>query len=201
MKALSASWGIAILAGGEGRRIGGKKPERYDMGIRLIDRALSRAEAWGAPMALCLKNPEQIADLPPSLTVLLDPPGEAGPTGGLVSALSWARGLGLNGILIMPCDMPDLHEGLWAHLLAEAVRDGSEDAVCFMPIDEMGFCPVLSLWRASALEGVIAALAVGRTALKHLIADLDGRHVRVPEGWLGRNVNAPEDLRPAIAVS
>jgi molybdopterin-guanine dinucleotide biosynthesis protein A len=37
---------IVILAGGEGRRIGGGKPQRMLGGETLLDRALGRARSW-----------------------------------------------------------------------------------------------------------------------------------------------------------
>ena len=190
-----SKWGVAILAGGQGVRMGGRKPECIDAGQRLIDRALGQAQRWAPNICLALRTPGDI-------TVVLDPPGDIGPAAGLIAALTWAQSQNLAGLLTIPCDMPDLHYGIWERLLTEVeiASISGNTALCFMPVDTRGFCPILTLWRTEALPSIREAVAGGRHALKHLISDLGGRWVAVPDGWLGRNINTPDDLRSSLAM-
>jgi molybdopterin-guanine dinucleotide biosynthesis protein A len=195
-----SKWGVAILAGGQGVRMGGRKPECIDAGQRLIDRALGQAQRWAPNICLSLRTPDQIPDLPGDITVVLDPPGDIGPAAGLIAALTWAQSQNLAGLLTIPCDMPDLHYGIWERLLTEVeiASISGNTALCFMPVDTSGFCPILTLWRTEALPSIRETVAGGRHALKHLISDLGGRWVAVPDGWLGRNINTPDDLRSSL---
>ena len=84
---------IVILAGGEGRRIGGGKPARLLGGQSLIDRAIARAWSWSVPVLVAAREGGDIGD---------DPAVE-GPLGGVAAALA------LGGdVLTIPCDMPFL---------------------------------------------------------------------------------------------
>jgi molybdopterin-guanine dinucleotide biosynthesis protein A len=131
---------IVILAGGEGRRIGGGKPLRMLGGETLLDRALGIARGWSDEVL--------IAD------GKTDAPGIEGPLGGVAAAL----GLGTD-ILTIPCDMPflpaDLPERLGRTREAAAVAESGGR-----------LHPVCALWRARAAEGLAAYAATGRRSLR-----------------------------------
>jgi molybdopterin-guanine dinucleotide biosynthesis protein A len=130
---------IVILAGGEGRRIGGGKPLRMLGGETLLDRALAIARRWSDDVA--------VAD------GRTDAPGIEGPLGGVAAALGYGR-----EILTIPCDMPflpgDLPERLGRTGKAAALaRSGGR------------LHPVCALWRARAADGLAAYAASGRRSL------------------------------------
>ena len=52
---------IVILAGGEGRRIGGGKPQRLLGGETLLDRALRRARSWSDEVLVAARHGGDIA--------------------------------------------------------------------------------------------------------------------------------------------
>ena len=96
---------IVILAGGEGRRIGGGKPQRLLGGETLLDRALRhRAELVGRRAG----RGRHGGDARPAIE---------GPLGGVAAALA------LGGdMLTIPCDMPFLPDDLPERLAERARR-------------------------------------------------------------------------------
>ena len=134
---------IVILAGGEGRRIGGAKPLRMLGGRSLIDRALERARCWSDMVLVAAREGGDICD---------DPAVE-GPLGGVAAALA------LGGdVLTIPCDMPFLPDDLPARLVGGMAAT--------MAASGGHLHPVCSLWKAEAAAGLPAYLATGRRSLK-----------------------------------
>lgn len=51
---------VLVLAGGEGKRMGGAKPERMFGGRRLIDHAIDAARRYGEQVAIGLRAADQL---------------------------------------------------------------------------------------------------------------------------------------------
>lgn len=167
---------IVILAGGEGRRIGGGKPQRMLAGETLLARALGIARRWSDEV--------MVAD------GSTDVPGLEGPLGGVAAAL------GLGGdVLTIPCDMPflpaDLPERLGRTRAPAAVAESGGR-----------LHPVCALWRAPAGDRLAAYAASGRRSL-HGFAEAVG-HAAVAWGTDPFdpffNVNDADDLARAEAI-
>jgi len=164
---------VVILAGGEGRRIGGGKPLRMLGGETLLGRALRIARGWSDDVL--------VAD------GTTDVPGIEGPLGGLAGAL------GLGGdVLTIPCDMPFLP----ADLPERLDRQGEAAALA-----ESGgrLHPVCALWRARAADGLAAYAESGRRSL-HGFAEAVGYEAVVwPTDPIDPffNINDPDDLARA----
>jgi molybdopterin-guanine dinucleotide biosynthesis protein A len=130
---------IVILAGGEGRRIGGGKPQRMLGGETLLARALDIARLWSDEVLIA----DGGSDLP----------GIAGPLGGVAGALAFGGDL-----LTIPCDMPflpaDLPERLARTSAAAALAESGGR-----------LHPVCALWRARAADCLAAYAASGRRSL------------------------------------
>ncbi|HYD11309.1 MAG TPA: molybdenum cofactor guanylyltransferase [Allosphingosinicella sp.] len=133
---------IVILAGGEGSRIGGGKPQRLLGGETLLERALRRARSWSDDVLVAAREGADIAD---------DPAVE-GPLGGVAAAL--ARG---GDVLTIPCDMPFLPDDLPARL--------SGGAAARVAASGGRLHPVCALWKAQARDALPAYLATGRRSL------------------------------------
>ena len=178
---------VVILAGGEGRRIGGGKPLRRLGGRTLLELALERAHGWSDSVAIAVRHGGQVGDT--DVPVLTDPPGLKGPLGGLASALRLER----ETVLTIPCDAPflpdDLPERLAAalpgHCAALAASGGRVHPVC-------------ALWRTDALAEVRRYAASGRGSLIGFAETVGYAAVEWPEGAFF-NVNSPEDLAEAEA--
>ena len=133
---------IVILAGGEGRRIGGGKPQRLLGGETLLDRALRRARSWSDEVLVAAREGGDIAD---------DPAIE-GPLGGVAAALA------LGGdVLTIPCDMPFLPDDLPARLTGEGA--------VILAASGGRLHPVCALWKDAARAALPAWLKTGRRSL------------------------------------
>lgn len=176
---------ILILAGGDGSRIGGGKPQRMLGGATLLDRAVARARAWSDCIAVSARSRGQIGatDLP----LLRDPPGLEGPLAGLAAA----RTLDRPTILTLPCDMPFLPDDLADRLAAALSGHGAALAASGGHVH-----PVCALWRSEALDRLDAYAATGRRSLIGFAETVGYAAVEWP-GEPFFNVNSPADLAEA----
>lgn len=133
---------IAILAGGEGRRMGGGKPHRPLQGKPLLAHVLAAVPAdvicGGADLAGF------------GLPLLADPVDGAGPMAGVAAALVEAERRGLAGALTLPCDTVSLPGDLLerfsaATLPAVAVAGGRQ-------------MPTIALWPVNFLPDIMRRL-------------------------------------------
>src|SRR4051794_7268793 len=85
---------VAVLAGGEGRRMGGMKALRLFRGAPLVAQALALARAWSDQVVVAVREPGQVAgavDAP----LAFDRADIPGPLAGLAGALDYTQGLGM----------------------------------------------------------------------------------------------------------
>lgn len=180
---------VVILAGGEGRRIGGDKPLRMLGGERLIDRVLRLGRLWSDDLRLALREPEQVPCS--GVLILVDDPAIRGPLAGLKSALQAAREARRGFALTIPCDVPflppDLGAGLHAAIgprLAAVAATGPD------------LHPTCALWRTEALDRLPPYLDSGRRSLLGFAKAVGfARAQWAADRFL--NVNSPSDLAEA----
>ncbi len=180
---------IVILAGGEGRRMGGGKPLRVLGGQSLIERALRRAHCWSDDVRVALRSPGQLPA--GGAPVLLDDPALAGPLAGLSSAACAARQTGRSHLLTIPCDMPFLPDDLLPRL-----ADAIGQAGVAVAASDGQLHPVCALWSAAALDELKAYSEEGRRSLTGLAERVGRVAVDFPAGALA-NVNTPDELAEA----
>lgn len=182
----------AILAGGEGRRMGGAKPLRPWGEASLVVNALRLASAAGEAPILVLRRPDQAGELP--ARIVLDRPDVEGPLGGLAAALGEARRMGRDAVLTLPCDMPLLPADLGARL-AERL-EGEPRALAAAPRAGDQIHPVCALWRTGSLDRLEAYLASGRRSLHGFATACEALIVDWPQDCepLFANANTPEEL-------
>ncbi|TAJ70281.1 MAG: molybdenum cofactor guanylyltransferase [Phenylobacterium sp.] len=182
---------VVVLAGGAGSRIGGAKPRRRLGRTTLIGHALDLAQAYGRQVAVAVRDESQVSGAVEA-RLLLDDPDIEGPLAGLASALGFARGLGADWVLTLPCDSPRLPPDL-ALRLQQALRLGEAAALA-----RSGgrLHPTCALWRVGCLEALTAYLATGRRSLKGFAATVGMRVVDWPlaETDPFANANTPEEL-------
>lgn len=170
---------IVILAGGEGRRIGGGKPQRLLGGETLLDRALRRARSWSDEVLVAAREGGD----------LQDDPAVEGPLGGVAAALA------LGGdVLTIPCDMPFLPDDLPARLRSEAVAT--------IAASGGRLHPVCGLWKTGAVAILPAYLATGRRSLTGFAEAVGYQAVEWPAEPVDPffNVNDEADLARAEAL-
>ena len=182
---------VVVLAGGEGRRMGGEKPRMAWGRTTLIGHALAQARALGRDVAVAVREERQVeGDVEARL--LLDEPAIEGPLAGLASALGFARGIGADCVLTLPCDAPRLPSDL-AERLVVGLGSGFDVAVAR---SDGRLHPTCALWRATARDALPAYLATGRRSLNGFAATLG----MSPVDWSAMggdrfaNANTPEEL-------
>lgn len=180
---------VLVLAGGEGRRIGGGKPLRRLGGSTLLERALATARGFSDRVAIAA----DVTEIgPQDVPVLADLPDCHGPLGGLAAGLAWA---GEGRLLTLPCDLPFAPADLLDRLAAV-------DAPVVVPASGGFLHPVCALWEVSVLEAVPVYRASGRRSLKGLAEDAGQVAVEWPTAPFDPffNVNTEDDLATAEAM-
>jgi molybdopterin-guanine dinucleotide biosynthesis protein A len=152
------AFAVVVLAGGEGRRIGGGKPLRRLAGETLVARAVRTARGWSDEVRVAVRDEAQVEGV--DVTLLHDDPEIEGPLAGIAAALRFARARGDVAVLTITCDSPFLPEDL-ATRFAAAIGDRA------VAVAASGgrIHPACALWRVAALDGLPAYLATGRRAL------------------------------------
>jgi molybdopterin-guanine dinucleotide biosynthesis protein A len=191
--ALPIDTAVVILAGGEGRRIGGGKPLRRVAGATLIDHALRHAMALSPFVAVSVHDRGQLGAIA-GVPLLVDGQGE-GPIAGIAAALGFARSQGLGFVLTIPCDTPLLPPDLLTRL-SEALGAAHGAAVA---TSGANIHPSCALWRSRAAESLPAYLASGRSSLKGFAAQVGMIEVEWPASPFDPffNVNSVDDLATA----
>jgi len=180
-----------ILAGGEGRRIGGAKPLRRLGDRPLIDRALDLARRWSATIAVAVRDPVQV----PSVNAqVVEDDAIEGPLGGLSAGLRFAQNENCPFLLTIAADMPflppDLLNRLWI---------GIGERCCAMASSGGHAHPVCALWRTLALDQLDAYVSSGERSLKGFAAHIGAVEVEWPAGQDDPffNINSAVDLAEA----
>ncbi len=189
-----------VLAGGEGRRLGGRKAELSLGALNLAQRA-ARALMPLCSTVLVSVGPGQANPAPRFDAVEDAPPAGRGPLAGLAAAFA---ATGRADLLVLACDYPGVETPLLARL-AEAAT-GEEDLV--LPTDPAGRDhPLVAFWRRSAQATVCEAVAAGRFKVRGLLAELRVRRLGPAElaGFdLDRqlaNLNRAEDWEAWLAAA
>jgi molybdopterin-guanine dinucleotide biosynthesis protein A len=181
-----------VLAGGEGRRMGGGKPLQAFGDGTLIARALELARGYANDVAVAVRDPVQAGGYDARL--IRDNPAIEGPLAGLAAALDDARSQGVDAVLTLPCDAPQLPSDL-ARRLADALTE-TPRAEAAIAASGGQWHPVCGLWRASARDRFPEYLASGARSLRGFA---EACHAVVVE-WSTApadpfaNANTPEEL-------
>jgi molybdopterin-guanine dinucleotide biosynthesis protein A len=183
---------VVVLAGGEGRRIGGAKPLRRLGDETLLARALDHARSWSDEVAVSVRDGD--AGVGANVPVLADDPAVEGPLAGIASALRHAESIGREAVLTVPCDTPVLPDDLAERLVASL-----GEAAAALAASGGRLHPTCALWRTRALDGMASYLASGRRSIHGFAAANGHATVEWPVGprepFL--NINDSADLAQA----
>lgn len=181
-----------ILAGGEGRRMGGQDKGLVELcGKPLVTWVLDALKRQTRPVERILISANR--SLPDyaryGCPVLRDVyPGPSGPLAGIHAAL---LGTPAEYLLVVPCDIPllpdDFVEQLW-----QVMQNNRTDLVYARCGTEPAYSAVC-LMRRSVLDSVTERLTRQELRLGSWYAEINGMPVDLPPGTLG-NVNSPDDL-------
>lgn len=186
-----------ILAGGDGRRMGGADKALLPLGGEtLVDHVLARVAPQVAELALSANgDAARFARL--RLPVLADA-ARLGPLSGVLAGLRWAAAAGADAVVTAPVDAPFLPCDLVPrlHMAAEGSAQGLAVAASGGRLH-----PTFGLWPVALLAPLAAFLDSGAKpkvmdfALAHGAATAD-----FPDDGAFANLNTPEDLARAEAA-
>lgn len=189
---------IVIAAGGEGRRMGGGKPQCRLGGRSLLEHAIARAASQSDCLAIAVRDAEQVAHS--YLPVLDDAEPGLGPISALASAFRFAAGQRRARVLLIGCDQPFLPLDL-AQILSAALGDHQ----VAMPVRGDKFQPLAALWRVdeAALADYIAGGGrslwrfAAQRGVVHVVWPIDSGAPDPPAPDPFANINDPATLAAA----
>lgn len=182
---------VAILNGGRATRYGGAdKSALVVNGRTILEHQLEAARAVTDDILLVGRTD---GSTPAGVRTIADRVADAGPLGGLDTAMAEARG---EAILLLACDMPGVTgEFLDALALLAPVADA------IVPKTERGYHPLCAVYRRRCHRTVARRLAAGQWKMLDLLNDLSVRTVETreleafgPPLRLLVNVNTPAAL-------
>lgn len=187
---------VAVIAGGEGRRLGGVTKATLDIGGEpLIDRVLSRLRPQVRDIAVCVRNEAEWLDTVRD-PVLLDLPAFEGPLAGLASALVWVATLPhIKTLVTVGIDYPFLPADLVSRLSGgpgiAVARSGRQQHY------------LIASWPVALREPLLQGIAKGERAVHRLQAKFPVAEVEWPCQPVDPffNINTPEDLENARSLA
>ena len=204
MKKINEVIPCVILAGGKGRRMGGKEKGLINLLDRpLISYVLEKVSGKAAPIALNINtNFEKFKNF--GYEILEDPlKGHLGPLVGILASLNWAKKIKQKWVLTLPCDTPFLPQNLIESLLK--VKNENPD-VDLVVAKSRGFNhPVIALWKTDNNLILKKAIEEGIRKIDIFTSQLKTAHVNFDEIDKSRsdpftNLNSPKDLIIAMQI-
>ena len=195
-----------ILAGGQGRRLGGgDKSQRLLAGRPLLDYVVDRIRPQLAPRRLVLNaNGDANRFGAVGLPVIADTmPGQPGPLAGILAAMMAARACSppCHWVFSVPTDTPFLPRDLLQRLLRE-LTTGKAGIV--LAASAGGLCQVCGLWPLQLAGDLAQSLAGGQNGVLAWASRNRMSTVVFPPEVIGGqpcdpffNINSPEDLAVA----
>ncbi|MGH9535725.1 MAG: molybdenum cofactor guanylyltransferase [Terriglobales bacterium] len=182
---------IAILAGGQSRRMGRDKALLPWRGQPLLAHMIQTARAAGAATVIISGAPEKYAAFGPCLR---DEWEAAGPLGGIATVL---RAAAADRVLMLACDLPEMTPGFLGWLWAQSGPGAW--TVPLTPPEQLE--PLCAVYAASLLPLLEAALATGEAKIARALAAAPQRRLSAAAlaaaGFapdIFRNCNTPADL-------
>lgn len=186
---------VAVLAGGQSRRMGRDKALLPLGGQPLIERVLAAARPLAYP-GLIVGDPAAYGHF--GWPVLPDCRPGRGPLGGLYTAL----GTTAAPVLLLACDLPFLTSAFLRYLVGQR---GPHQAV--VPHTAAGLQPLCALYEPSCMAAVEAAMQADQLGMRRLLSNLSLGLVREKDwrpyderGLLFANLNAPAEYQRAQAA-
>ena len=189
----------AVLAGGEGKRLGMDKTTLHIGGCSLLDHLVAfLREMFPLILLVVQKQGSPLADVEADgVTVVADVIGGKGPLVGIYTALCNSPA---PYIFVMACDMPYPSRELISRMLAVAP---GRDAV--VPRRGEYIEPLFAVYRRDIAGRIKERIEGGRLKIHELIGELDVRYLEEeeiaacdPQFRSFFNINTPEDLEAAF---
>jgi molybdopterin-guanine dinucleotide biosynthesis protein len=193
-----------ILAGGKGRRMGGKDKALIPLLDRpLLSYVLESISGHVAPIALNINtNLDKFSEF--GYEIIEDPiKGHLGPLAGILASLNWARKLNQKWVMTLPCDTPFLPKNIVKEMIKLKNKELDVDLVV---AQSKGYNhPVIALWKSDlnlklekALNEGIRKIDIFTSNLKVAYVDFDKINNDNFDPFT--NLNSPLDLIKAQQI-
>jgi len=193
-----------ILAGGKGRRMGGKDKALIPLLDRpLLSYVLESISGHVAPIALNINtNLDKFFEF--GYEIIEDPiKGHLGPLAGILASLNWARQLNQKWVMTLPCDTPFLPKNIVKEIIKLKNKELDVDLVV---AQSKGYNhPVIALWKSDlnlklekALNEGIRKIDIFTSSLKVAYVDFDKINNDNFDPFT--NLNSPLDLIKAQQI-
>jgi molybdopterin-guanine dinucleotide biosynthesis protein A len=188
---------LAILAGGEGSRMGMPKGELH-VGDEPILAYLLRRLQWGGPtMLVTAPGRERPPGWEKFDREVVDPVAGLGPLRGVLTALSSAAS---HVVVVSTVDMPGVRREQLNWLVDQL--SARPQVLGVMTRREKSVEPFPAAFRAEARNRIMLEIASGRLSVQGLCDDDEFAVLPAPAEWgesVWTNLNRPEDLRAFLS--
>ena len=142
-----------LLAGGANRRYGSHKALATVDGTSILDRGLQTLDRVCHEVVIVANEPEPYSDA--GRVIRPDSRPGTGVLGGILTAVGWAAELGLEGALVLACDMPFVPPELLMELVERSDRHGVSIAASGGRRGLEPLCAVYGVECATSIESVL----------------------------------------------
>lgn len=193
---LGQSFSLAIIAGGQSRRMGRDKAFLKLGGKALIDRVIERSADLGQAETILITNkPAHYAHL--GLPMHRDILPDKGSLGGIYTALAQANN---PDVLVLACDMPFISTELLRFMIGQV----SEDTDIVVPRAEGYPQGLHAIYKKTCIAPIAEQLAANRLKIIRFYDQMRVRYLDEaeyarfdPQGRSFANVNTPAELAEA----
>ena len=185
---------LAILAGGQGSRMGGPKGEIRIGGQPILSYLLDRF-SWPGPILLVTAPGREH---PPAWErfdrEVVDPVSDQGPLRGILTAL---ENLKTPLLLVATLDMPGVQRSQLLWLLDEMRKSPKRLGLMLRRSEGKTIEPFPSVFRTDARDTINRRIQSGRLSVQKLVEEKSFETVVAPASWdpqIWANLNVPADL-------
>jgi molybdenum cofactor guanylyltransferase len=182
----------AVLAGGQGRRMGGQKATVLLAGQPLIAYPLQALAGTVAEVRIIAKPDTELPSLA-GITVWIEPQFPRHPLVGIVHALALAEG---RPVLVCACDLPLVTPAL----LRALYREDPGDAPAVLASAGSEVQPLLGCYRPAGLELLRALIVDDQIPMRAAAQAIGAHRLEVADRDELFNVNSPVQLLQAAAM-
>lgn len=185
-----------ILAGGQGRRMGGDKGLTQLRGRPLVEWVIDALRPQGTEIVISA-NGNLSAYAVFGYPVVQDTvPGHAGPLAGVLAAMQYTSDqAGSEWVVSVPCDTPYLPGDLVARL-----RKAAGEGQAAVAVANGRRQPTVAIYRRQVLPALVRYLASGERRVGDWLRTVDAREAVFEDEQAFFNINSPEELEAADRV-
>ena len=192
----------AVLAGGRGRRLGGRHKALLALGDGpIIERQLNILRPVVDSVAIVANDRDRYLHL--GVPVWPDVQPGAGPLGGILTALAHAADA---ATLVVAGDMPFLTSAFLRYLVHASGKSDAVDVTIPRPDD--GYQPLCAVYQPRCLSVIRRHVEAGSLKVTDILAELRVRELHGdelsafdPNETLFFNLNTPEDYTRGLAIA